>query len=386
MHISTYNLALFFDEFSEVQMKVMLKVAFFALVFSLAGLASCDGLGGEVLIFRGASDASAAVAVGEDMFIVADDENNVLRIYKTSETGRSVFSYDMTKFLGIEREHPEADIEGATMIGRRIYWITSHGRNKDGKMRPNRYRFFATSVKVENDSVTISPIGKPSRNLVRKLVNTETMRSLGLDKATRFDEDLSKRQREKLAPKEKGLNIEALCASADGRTIYIGFRNPRPVGRGSRRAKAIVVPLHNPNEVVERAETPIFGEPILWDMKGLGIRSMEYSNFHKAYFVIAGSFDEGDEFALYSWSGKKEMAPVLVRQLSSDGSKFNPEALVPFENSGKLLLLSDDGSLRVKVAGPHECLDGEYRKDGTCQNKYLLDPNKKTFRGILLVP
>jgi hypothetical protein len=290
----------------------------------------------------------------------------------------------MTKFLGIEREHPEADIEGATMVGRRIYWITSHGRNKDGKMRPNRYRFFATAIKVENDSVTISPIGRPSRTLVHRLINIKTMSSLGLDKATRFDEDLSNRQRERLAPKENGLNIEALCASADGRTIYIGFRNPRPIDRERRRANAIIIPLHNPNEVVERAETPIFDEPILWDLKGLGIRSMEYSRFHKAYFIIAGSFDEADAFALYCWSGKKDESPELVRQLNQ--SNLNPEALVPFENSSKLLLLSDDGSLSIKVTGPHECLEGEYREDGTCQNKYLLDPDKKTFRGIWLVP
>ena len=375
-------------------MKIMSKFAFFALICSVTGLADSSGPAGEAFIFHGTGDASAAVAVSKDMFIVADDENNVLRIYKTSKTNRPVFSYDMTEFLGIEQEYPEADIEGATMIGQgprfagnqRIYWITSHGRNKDGKMRPNRYRFFATTIKVEYDNITISPVGEPCKTLMHRLVNTETVGYLGLDKATRFSKDLSKREREKLAPKSRGLNIEALCASADGRTIYIGFRNPRPAGGESRRAKAIVVPLNNPNDVIERAGTPIFGGPILWDLEGLGIRSMEYSHFHKAYFIIAGSFDEGDEFALYRWSGKRERPPLLVRQLSSDGSKFSPEAVVPFEGSGRLLFLSDDGSLHVKVAGPHECLKDEYRKDGTCLNKHLLDPDKKTFRGIWLTP
>ena len=51
-----------------------------------------------------------------------------------------------------------------------------------------------------------------------------------------------------------------------------------------------------------------------------------------------------------------------------------------------MLLLSDDGSLLIKVAGPHECVEGEYRKDGTCENKFLLDPNKKTFRALWLDP
>ena len=140
----------------------------------------------EFLVFRGASDASAGVAVNENMFVVADDENNILRIYETGKTGQPVSSSDMTSFLGIEPDHPESDIEDATIVGRRIYWIASHGRNKDGKLRPNRYRFFATDVLPENQSVKIRPVGKPCETLVHELLKTPAARRLGLDKATRF--------------------------------------------------------------------------------------------------------------------------------------------------------------------------------------------------------
>ncbi len=337
----------------------------------------------KIFVYRSASDASAAVAIGKEMFIVADDENNILRVYKTSEGGLPLFSYNMTEFLGIEPEHPEADIEGATMIGQRIYWITSHGRNKDGKMRPNRYRFFAE--KVENEYVTVNPVGGPYKKLIHNLVKADTMRDLGLDKATRlYAAELTKKQRQKLAPKEEGLNIEGLCASADGKIIYIGFRNPRPIDKLSSCAKALVVPLNNPRRVVENGDTPIFGEPILWDLAACGIRSMEYSNFHKAYFIIAGSFNESRKFALYRWSGKKEIEPVLVQQLSRN--EFTPEALFTFPNLNKFFVLSDDGTLEIKVSGAWECMEGEYRKDGTCLNKYLVDSEKKTFRGFWLEP
>ena len=47
-------------------------------------------------------------------------------------------------------------------------------------------------------------------------------------------------------------------------------------------------------------------------------------------------------------------------------------------------MLSDDGSLVVRIAGPSECLEGEYRKDGTTLNKYLANPARKTFRGAWL--
>jgi hypothetical protein len=217
-------------------------------------------------------------------------------------------------------------------------------------------------------------------------LKTKLVRGLGLDKATQLYADLNKKDREKLAPKKEGLNIEGLCASADGKTLYIGFRNPRPKDILTRRSKALVVPLLNPDDIVEKGEAPVFGEPILWDFGGLGIRSMEYSVFHKTYFIIAGEADESDEFALYRWSGKKGSKPVFVKKLDTKKKNLTPEALIPFENSNRFLLLSDDGSLLIKVAGPHECMEGEYRKDGTCENKFLLDPNKKTFRAFWLVP
>jgi hypothetical protein len=366
----------------------MSKVLFLLLIYGVIPSAVADSLAEQMLVYRGASDASAAVAVGEDMFIVADDENNVLRIYKaTAHPQRTradtfpAFSYDLTDFLDIEPEHPEADIEGATMVSDRIYWITSHGRNKDGKMRPNRYRFFATTIKVENGNVAIRPVGTPYRTLVHKLIKTDAMRHLGLDKATRFDAtNLKKKDRKKLAPKEAGLTIEALCASADGRTLYIGFRNPRP------RDKALVVPLRNAEAVIEEAAEPIFGEPILWDLAGLGIRSMEYSQHHKAYFIVAGPHDEEQKFALYRWSAKAAAPPTLVRQLAWQDSKFGPEALIPFRDSPRFLLLSDDGALPITIRDESECMEGELNDDGTCPNKFLVEPKKKTFRAIWLTP
>lgn len=359
-------------------MKLMTKMAFIVLICGLTAF-SLDDSAEDTLIYYGTSDASAAVAVSEDMFIVADDENNILRVYKTNQPSMPVFSYDLTSFLGIESGYPEADIEGATMIDDTIYWLTSHGRNADGKMRPNRYRFFATKVVVQDGNVAIQPMGFPCRKLAQDLLKAENMRHLDLDRATQFDAaNLTKQQLKNLAPKENGLNIEALCTSADGNTLYIGFRNPRP------DSKAIVVPLSNPKQVIEKRQPPVFADPILWDLKGFGIRSMEYSPFHKAFFLIAGPHnDRPADFVLYRWSGRKDQSPKVVRSISS---KLNPEALVIFKNSDKLLLLSDDGSLVVDISDASECMKGRLREDGKCLNKHLTNPAKKHFRAIWLQP
>jgi hypothetical protein len=376
-------------EKKEIYNGIKFHIMFVLLICGVQYSAVAQKRAEEVLIYRGASDASAAVAINENMFIVADDENNVLRVYGTDRPGMPLFSYDLTDFLGIESEHPEADIEGATRVAERIYWITSHGRNKDGQLRPNRYRFFATTVKAEDGNIIIRPVGLACKDLVHSLLKAKTMQHLGLDKATQFNaRKLSKKERQKLAPKEQGLNIEGLCASADGTTLYIGFRNPRPplIKNLKFSLKALVVPLKNPDAVIESSAAPIFDEPMLWDLGGLGIRSMEYSHFHKAYFIIAGSHDESSKSVLYRWSGRADEPPKFVRDLHMLQKDFTPEALVVFEKSNRLLMLSDDGSLPIKVTDDSECMDGQLNKDGTCPNKFLADPDKKSFRAIWFTP
>jgi hypothetical protein len=341
----------------------------------------------KMLVFRGMSDASAAVSLGDNLFVVGDNETNVLRVYRTDGGERPVSSYDVARFLEVDPNEPETNIEGATKIGDRVYWITSHGRNKDGKLRSSRFRFFATTCAVQNGVISLRPVGVPCKTLMHQMVRADTVRYLGLDQATRFDDaNLKKKQRQKLAPKEQGLNIEALSASADGRLIYIGFRNPRPPAGPERSPHALVVPLENPGAVVESGAAAVFGTPILWDLGGFGLRSMEYSEYHRAYFVVAGPHDGTPRFALYRWSGQRAEVPVLLRRIDSHKSRFTPEALVPFRDSAKLLLLSDDGTVPVRISGPSECLAGRLSSDGSCLNKYLADLDKRTFRGIWIEP
>ncbi|NIP25675.1 MAG: DUF3616 domain-containing protein [Phycisphaerae bacterium] len=362
--------------------KALLCLFFCSTISQVAGKDFTE----DISVYYGASDASAAVAINKDTFILADDENNVLRVYKTNNPSVPVSLLDLSMFLAVDPEHPETDIEGATMVGDRIYWITSHGRNKNGKMRTSRYRFFATRVKVQNQRVTITPVGIPCQTLVHNLVKTNAARQLGLQNVTRFNTNLKKQQREILAPKRAGLNIEGLCASADGNSLFIGFRNPRPYDTKILHARALVVPLNNPRLVIEKGGRPVFGAPILWNLGGLGIRSMEYSPFHKSYFIVAGPHNEQSSFALYRWSGEKNTQPALVTEISTDKNDFTPEALAVFKGSNRLLLLSDDGSIEFNVSNPSECMAGELLPGGKCKNKHLTNAAKKQFKGAWLQP
>lgn len=332
----------------------------------------------EAQVFRGTSDASAAVALQDSLFVVADDENNVLRVYEVKGRPEPVFSLDMTGFLHTDSGHPEADIEGAARIGERIYWISSHGRNKDGKFRPSRHRFFATAIRRDDRHIRLVPEGKVCTTLARELIDARGLAPLRLERATAMDMAMSKKKRQRLAPKAEGLNIEGLCASADGRTLFVGLRNPRPRGR------AVILPLTNAAAIIERGAKPEFSEPLFWDLRDLGVRAMAYARFHRAYLVVAGPHDGKGRFDLYRWTGVRTDLPEPIQRLDATLPGFSPEALVTWEDHPRLWLLSDDGAMRVKVAGQQDCLPGELLPNGTCQNKHLLDPMRKTFRGAWL--
>lgn len=292
----------------------------------------------------GMCDASAAVSLDASLFVVGNDEDNILRVYKHDESGAPIYSQDLSEFLQINPESPEADIEAATRIGNRIYWITSHGANKNGKYRPNRRRFFATDIESNGN---LKPVGTPFFDFVQVLDNSEGLKDYHLGDAA------------KTAPKsEGGLNIEGLASTPAGE-LLIGFRNPIP------NAKALLVPLKNPKEVIEGDKKPILGKPILLDLAGLGIRSIDYSPIKNTYFIIAGSYDSNDNFQFYQWSGNASDAPILINGVSFNG--LNPEELIVYpEEKTRIQILSDDGA---------EKLNGQACKD-------LKNPQDKSFRSI----
>ena len=296
--------------------------------------------------YLGACDASAAEAVGGNLFVAANDEENLLRVYDRDTGGAPLTTFDLSPFLGTTADHPEADIEASAGVGRRIYWITSHGRNKEARPRPNRRRFFALEVApTAGGGVSFTPVGAPYTRLLDDLLAAPALEPFGLKRA------------EKLAPEAAGgLNIEGLAATPTG-ALLIAFRNPIPDG------KALLVPLENPAELLA-GSSAVLGEPVVLDLGGRGVRSVTYLREQKRYVIVAGSHDDERDFALFRWDGPGAGRPKELKALVPEG--LNPEAAVAYpDRPSELQLLSDDGGVK---------LDGQECKS--------LPPQKRRFRGF----
>lgn len=294
--------------------------------------------------FVGMCDASGAVPLGTSRFAVADDEESVLRIYDIERGGPPISTLDVSAAIlppGANAEvaaADEADIEAATRVGDVAYWITSHGRRKNGTPSPARLRFFATSTPSGDEPMRV--LGTTDR-LLAAMIAEPKFAHLGLAKSA------------SLAPTAPGgLNIEGLSRREEG-GVWIAFRSPVVDGR------ALVIGLENPLQVIH-GEPAKFVKPVMLSLDGLGIRAM--SNHRGRYAIVAGHPIHARRSILYVWNGTKASPRPLE---TVDLLQFNAEAFVTRDDRDRIMLLSDDGS--VKIDGK-EC-------------KRLADPARKQFHG-----
>jgi len=299
----------------------------------------------EENIYQGMEDASAAVALSEEDFIVANDEDNDLRIFgkNKSEAKQIVKLSEVFKDKIFDGEDLEIDIEGAAQLGDKIFWIGSHSTSKKGKFRAARNRLFAVSAKSLDGKYLVKAVGEIYTTLIADL-----------EKDSRFNAYKFK-DAKTITPKAiGGLSIEGLAAAPDG-ALLIAFRNPlaggKTVGDFLIGGKALIVKLINPNEVIE-GKPAKFAAPIELDLGGYGIRSLEYNPSKNHFLIVAGPYHENVETEthkieithLYAWSGKASDVPKHLKQIDLKG--FNIESAFFFPQKRKeAVLLSDDGTL-----------------------------------------
>lgn len=323
------------------------------------------------------ADASGAAIIDNDYMFVCDDETNVLRLYNRKNSGKDLYTYDITSAVG--NPSKECDLEGASTsvkynTGKRIYWIGSLGNNKDGDLKPDRDRVIATDVSGSGAGSTIS-VKSYSTKFRTALI------SWGNTNGWNFTASAASG----IVPKRiDGFNVEGLSVTHGGDTGYIGFRAPCVPIKGttpisSNRKYAVVAPVTNLETMMNGSGSvstnPIIADPILFDLDGLGIRSIEKVGT-SLYLIVAGLFTGGGTPALYLWDGKVPanpgINPITVNsafskltklnlpgltdlvQVSADGvAEGHPEALVA-EQIGEILyihIICDNGTIDYYNSG-----------------------------------
>jgi hypothetical protein len=290
----------------------------------------------------GASDASAAIDVGDGYVLVGDDENNVLRLYAPG-SGAPVKQWDVTSQIG---NPEEVDIEASARVGNTVYWTGSMGNSKSGNLKPDRSTLFTTVLSGSGASTELTVQGY-YRGLRADLIAWDQQN------ANRYG-FASGAAQGKIPKRIDGFNVEGLeFAPGSTTTAYVGFR--APLAPATATGKAILVPVTNMDQLATApagTTHATFGTPIELDLGGLSVRDIR-KNANGDYLILAGSWAAGGSYALYRWDGVAGHGATRLKTVlpADDGVGEDPgawEAIVatpqPLVSGASIRLLMDNGS------------------------------------------
>ena len=313
----------------------------------------------------GMSDASDAVAIDDNYYMLGDDEMNIINVYSRSNSGLQFASFEYTSYLALpDPSKPEVDLEAGTKSptnSNKVYWLGSMSNGKapfDNK--PNRNRIFATDYTGTGAATNFSfagYYGDLRNNLIAwgdaQGYNFTASAAAGVDSKTDY-----------------GFSAEALAFAPDHTTLYIGLRAPLvPV---SNRTKAVIAPITNFESWFNNGSplgNPTFGAPLEIDLGGRSFRDLIVLS-NGTYIIVAGNCASTPmTSALFKWTGNASDAPILLSS-SADGI-LNMEGAMQVNTGGNISM----SKLQVICDGGDEILynDGSAAKD-------LANINLRKFR------
>ena len=361
--------------------------------FSQATLNYAASLGGTptTRFHAGGADASAAVAIDAAFMAVAIDEDQVLRVYPRATSSMPVAETNLSTGINVPPLQlanssggmpREVDIEAATRVGDRIFWLGSGSNSSSGAARPNRSRLFATDLSGTGAATTFAFVGRYD-HLKADLIAWDQGNGHGLG-ANHYG--LAASAAAGVTPESPGadgFNIEGVAmAPGSAQAAYVAFR--APMATPGARTRALIVPVLNFATLAVSggaagtsggtSGSSLFGAPIELDLGGRGIRDLARNDSNR-YLIVAGPVDDNPVigFRLFTWDGQPGHQPILR---SADLSGLNPEAIVALPTgslaaaSTTIQLLSDNGSR-------------DWYGDGI-QAKSLPEPRHRKFRSDLV--
>jgi hypothetical protein len=317
---------------------------------------------GQSVFGTGFPELSAASPAGpENQFVVvADNELPSLGLFRLSDLPAAIHAPALRS--GISPEYAVDDIEGSTVFPwdingdgspEAIYHVfcASCARTKGkGKVEPQRDAIFALSInpaapagQAFPDPATVE-YNRSLREQIRALGSSNPAAPWGplLRNAVSRPGTNASAADATLAGAD-GLNIEGLTTSLDGSSLLLGLRSPLC------RSRAILIPLVNPVALLGLGESQpqpaAPGQPILLDLGGLGIRSIERDTTSRIYWIAAGpAGPENGPFLLFTWNGDPDAPPTRIPVPESPAAeKLTFEAIAAAPQWPFVLAFADGG-------------------------------------------
>lgn len=303
-----------------------------ASVISFFGIRLFSGLFGNPPIvlnlgiseLTGIFEPSAVQQLSDGRLLIVEDESErAINVMTLGDDGKLVGNpaTDLNVIRSFGRNL--SDLEGlSTDDDGNIYAITSHSRNQDGERGSDREQLLR--FRIEGNSAT----NIRSYTVLVDALNdsAELKRSIEAQTGELINFD--------------ALNIEGLAYYKQAKQLLIGFREPKA------DALSLIITIDNPADVFDNQADPQFGNPILLDLQGGGIRALSFDPV-LATFLIVNEIDNdlgGHYSQLWSWSGNQSDTPELVA-LPGIINLDNVESIdsITFLGEPRLLLLSDEG-------------------------------------------
>jgi hypothetical protein len=317
---------------------------------------------GQPLFGTGFPELSAAAPAGREhnFLVVADNELPSLGLFRLSDFPAVIHAPALRSAMS--PDYAIDDIEGATVFPwdidgdgnpEAVYHVFtgSCARTKGkGKTEPRRDALFALSIDPAAPAGKVFPdpsgveYNRSLREQIRALGSSNPSTPWGplLRNAVSRPGTPATAADTTLAGAD-GLNIEGLSTSLDGTSLLLGLRSPLCRGR------ALLIPLGNPVALLGLGESQpqpaAPATPILLDLAGLGIRSIERDPAGHSYWIAAGPAGQEDgPFALFQWNGDPAAAPKRIPLPESPfGQKLSLEAIATAPTWPFVLAFADGG-------------------------------------------
>lgn len=335
----------------------------------------------------GRSDLSTAVRWDADTVLIADDEpSNVVLAYDLSRSGPplarialadgalGVNTGDNCEGISGAKCDGESDLEASVRLGSRVVWLGSHSNSKSGKIRPDRWRVFATDVTGSGMSTNATVAGY-YKHLRTDLLAWDASNGHGLGaNALGFTASAALNVAPEVATLD-GFSMEGLSIGPDGTTGWLAFRAPLvaapgagaiSAGSASNRTHALIVPVAQLSTLASAASggtagSATLGAPIRLNLGGRGIREIQRTGGGD-YVILAGPPDAATgvaphDFRLYTWDGTVDAngeatnlalrAADLTALMGGLGASYEGLVDVPavLSNAGTVGLIADAGDV-----------------------------------------